>query len=101
MPWRARQSAFPSAMRRLRLAVVTALAVAAALAPAGMAQEMGDRRHRVTIKGLHFAPADVVVGPGDTVVWVNRDLVSHTVTAQDGSWDSQGLTENATWEMRV
>lgn len=101
MRWGGRQSAFRSAMRRLGIAVVTVIAVAAAVTPAGMAQAMGGRLHRVIIKGLQFVPADVVVAPGDTVVWVNQDLVPHTVTARDGSWDSHGLVENATWEMHV
>jgi plastocyanin len=92
---------FSSAMRRLGIAVVTAVAVAAALTAAGVAQDVKGRRHRVTIAGLQFTPADVVADPGDTVEWVNRDLVPHTVTARDGSWDSHGLAENATWEMHI
>ena len=96
-----RRSGFPSAMRRLGIAVVTAAAVAAALTPAGVAQDVESRRHRVTIAGLRFTPATVVAHSGDTVEWVNRDLVTHTVTARDESWDSRGLAENATWEMHI
>lgn len=94
MRWRCsgRRSGFSSAMRRLGIAVVTAAAVAAALTPAGVAQDVASRRHRVTIAGLRFTPADVVADPGDTVEWVNRDLVAHTVTARDESWDSHGLS---------
>ena len=99
MRWIGRRSGGPSAMRRLGIAVVTVVAVAAALIPAGVALE--SRRHRVTIEGLRFTPAHLVVLSGDTVVWVNRDIVSHTVTAQDESWDSHQLAPNATWEMHV
>ena len=101
--WRCsgRRLGFSSAMRRLGIAVVTAVAVAAALTAAGLAQDVKGRRHRVTIAGLQFTPADVVADPGDTVEWVNRDLVPHTVTARDESWDSHGLAENATWEMHI
>jgi plastocyanin len=88
-------------MRRLGIAVVTAVTVAAALTPTGVAQQVGGRRHRVIIQGLRFTPADVVAAPGDTVLWVNRDLVPHTITAQDESWGSDGLATNITWEMRV
>jgi plastocyanin len=100
--WRCsgRRLGFSSAMRRLGIAVVTAGAVAVALTAAGVAQDES-RRHRVTIEGLRFTPADVVADPGDTVEWVNRDLVPHTVTARDDSWDSHGLAENATWEMHI
>lgn len=88
-------------MRRLRVAAVTVGAVAAVLSSVAGAQEMGGRRHRVTIEGFRFAPARVLVAPGDTVVWINRDLVPHTLTAQDESWDSREVAANATWEMRI
>jgi plastocyanin len=57
--------------------VVTAVTVAVAVTPASMEQETGARRRRVTIKGLRFMPADVVVAPDHTVRWINRDLFSH------------------------
>lgn len=38
------------------------------------------------IKDLAFAPADISVKVGDTVVWVNTDPLAHTATV-DGSWE--------------
>jgi plastocyanin len=35
-----------------------------------------------------FAPAEVVVPAGSTVTWVNEGVVPHTVTADDGTFDS-------------
>ncbi len=35
----------------------------------------------VLIKNYAFSPPQVLVHPGDTVVWTNRDDVAHTVTA--------------------
>jgi plastocyanin len=40
-----------------------------------------------------FRPAQLVVAPGTTIVWTNRGQVIHTVTAEDGSFDS-GAIEN-------
>src|SRR2546423_3450191 len=37
----------------------------------------------------HFAPATVTIDPGDTVQWTARSA-NHTVTADDGSFDSSG-----------
>jgi plastocyanin len=30
---------------------------------------------------MAFHPAELAVAPGDTVVWINRDIVPHTATA--------------------
>jgi plastocyanin len=35
-----------------------------------------------------FHPQELEVAVGDTVVWVNHDLVPHTSTAADSSWDT-------------
>ncbi|HSE96476.1 MAG TPA: cupredoxin family copper-binding protein, partial [Methylomirabilota bacterium] len=73
----------------------------AALTPLGETPEAGGVRHRVEIRRVAFTPAHLVVAPGDTVVWVNRDLVPHTLTAEDGSWDSGMLEADQPWELRV
>jgi len=36
---------------------------------------------------LAFAPAQIAVHVGDTIVWVNADFVAHTATARNGAWD--------------
>jgi plastocyanin len=38
------------------------------------------RRHVVEIEGMAFHPAVMEVAPGDTVIWLNRDIVPHTAT---------------------
>ena len=42
------------------------------------------RTHRVAIKDFAFVPASLTIIPGDTVVWMNEDSVSHTVTSNSG-----------------
>lgn len=39
-----------------------------------------------------FHPAELVVAPGDTVVWINRDIVPHTAT-RAGRWDTGTMTQ--------
>jgi plastocyanin len=41
-----------------------------------------------TVEDFSFQPARLVVKPGTTVVWTNQGQVVHTVTAQDGSFES-------------
>ena len=42
----------------------------------------------VSISNFAFAPADLEVKVGTTVTWTNLDSVEHTVTANDGAFDS-------------
>ena len=46
----------------------------------------------VAIRALAFAPAELSVPVGATVVWVNQeDAMPHTATSDDGLWDSGTL----------
>jgi plastocyanin len=43
--------------------------------------------HRVDMKAVDFEPRQITVRAGDTVEWTNSDIVAHTATAGDRSWD--------------
>ncbi|HET7838890.1 MAG TPA: hypothetical protein VFL04_03970, partial [Rectinemataceae bacterium] len=53
---------------------------------------------RVSISGFSF-PDRVSVAPGGTVTWTNRDAVTHTVTADDRSWDSGELAQGQSYSV--
>ena len=53
--------------------------------------------HKVTIAGMRFSPATLQARVGERIEWVNTDLVPHTVTARDGSFDSKSIAAGATW----
>ena len=42
----------------------------------------------VTIEDIQFAPPSVTITAGDTVTWSDAGFASHSVTADDGSFDS-------------
>lgn len=42
----------------------------------------------VSIEGMAFNPSNISVTAGQTVTFTNKDSVSHTVTADDNSFDS-------------
>ncbi len=45
----------------------------------------------VYIEDNFFNPADVAVEPGSTITWINNGTVPHTVTADNGLFDSGEL----------
>ncbi|MFL5775941.1 MAG: cupredoxin family copper-binding protein [Chloroflexota bacterium] len=51
--------------------------------------------HAVAISGFSFSPHDISVAVGDTVTWTNSDAQAHTATADDGSFDTGTLGNNA------
>jgi len=54
----------------------------------------------VTIEGSAFSPEAAVVKVGGEVVWKNKDAVPHTVTADDGSFDSGTLAQGAEYRRK-
>ena len=52
----------------------------------------------MTIDGAKFSPADLTVSAGDTVVWVNKDILAHTATAKSGAFDSKVVQPGASWQ---
>ncbi|MCC7196060.1 MAG: cupredoxin family copper-binding protein [Gemmatimonadaceae bacterium] len=82
--------------RRLVVARTLSLLAGAALL-AGCGSAPRPRTVSLTIENLAFTPATATVAPGDTLVWTNRDLVPHTVTARDGAFDSGSIAAGATW----
>ena len=51
----------------------------------------------VSISGFAFQSANLTVKAGTTVTWTNKDPMAHTVTADDGSFDSGTMKTDATY----
>ena len=78
-------------MRTTLLGVAALLAFTAAVpAPAATALV-------VHIRDDAFVPASVTVKAGDKITFVNDDDDAHTATADDASWDSEGLNQGQKW----
>ena len=54
---------------------------------AGAASALAGETARIAISDLDYGPATVTVHVGDTVEWINRDIVDHTATARNGAFD--------------
>lgn len=56
------------------------------------------RSYTVEIKDMEFQPADLKVHAGDTVTWVNKDLVVHDVTQENKVWASAPLPSDSSFK---
>jgi plastocyanin len=75
------------------LAAIGVLALAGAAAPSRPADPVPQRRV-VEIRGMAFHPEVLEIRRGDTVVWINRDIVPHTATAtRKSGWDTGTLLQ--------
>ena len=52
---------------------------------------------KVSIQNSAFTPAAVTVMVGGSILWANNDNIVHTVTADNGSFDSGDLQPGATF----
>ena len=51
----------------------------------------------VSIKNFAFSVSSLSVKSGTTVTWTNNDATTHTVTADDGSFDSGNIAPGASF----
>jgi plastocyanin len=66
---------------RRHLPVVTALMLGAMSVSAHAATI------QITMENLVISPAEASAKVGDTIEWVNKDILAHTATARNGDWD--------------
>jgi len=53
--------------------------------------------NEVWIKGMAFGPSTITISAGTTITWTNKDAVTHTVTSDNGLFDSGSITGNSTY----
>lgn len=87
-------------------AILTSLIVATIVATIAFSswhesEAASGRRVVIEIRGFEFVPETPAVKPGDVIVWVNKDIVPHTITAKDGGWDSGLIKTGGEWRMVV
>jgi plastocyanin len=90
----------PRVLAACGLAVGAAGGLGAA-ALAGTAGRAAPVTHTVTIDASSYRPARLAVHVGDTVVWVNEDVIPHTATAAGRRFDSQTIAAGASWRLTI
>jgi len=81
----------------------SSVAVATPLPTSALPSEgatLSAQRAEVIISNLSFQPASITVERGLAIVWRNQDTVTHTVTAEDGSFNSGPIVAGDMFEQR-
>jgi plastocyanin len=55
--------------------------------------------HTVEIARMEFSPSELTVHKGDTVVFVNHDMLTHDITEEAKLWTSSKLPPDSSWTM--
>ena len=69
---------------------------------AGESKKHIPKIYTVEIKQMKFQPAELVVQKGDTVVWINNDIVAHDITEESRkAWTSSLMPVGQSWSLVV
>lgn len=61
----------------------------------------GPKVDTIVIEQMKFNPSDLIAYPGDTLFFINEDIVDHDVTQKDKEWTSSTLAPGKTWKYVV
>ena len=88
-----------------RLGALCVLCGAALLMSCAQPQGATDRpppqTYTVVIEGMAFRPDTIAVNVGDSITWVNKDLVPHSATSTAAGFDSRMIEANKSWQLTV
>lgn len=87
------------------LGIVGAVVCAAVFASCAESEPIPDRppakSYTVRMEGMVFQPRNLTVTAGDTIVWVNNDLVPHGAASETAGFDSKVVQANQSWQTRI
>lgn len=56
-------------------------------------------KHTVVIEDMKYHPAEITIHRGDTIEFVNQDIVDHDVTEKENRWASPVLKNGDVWQL--
>jgi plastocyanin len=86
-------------MRRTLFVAALSLLVCSSIAAA--TKHRKPTTHTVVMEAMVFRPAALTVRSGDTIVWVNKDIVEHSATSAAAGFDSKMVRPGQSWKHTV
>lgn len=80
------------------LAVVTVLGMCEACSGLGDQKSGHAANHVIVIENMHFDPQELSIKKGDTITFVNQDIVPHNATEIKRLWGSPTLRSGDKWQ---
>jgi plastocyanin len=78
--------------------LMAALVVACCVAPGAAQRAPKPVVHRIVIDATSFSESNLTIRAGDTVEWLNKDVIPHTATATGkGGFDSGVIPAGQAW----
>jgi len=62
--------------------------------------EQSGQTNMVEMTNMSFAPKTITIKKGESVTWTNKDLVGHSATADDNSWDTNIISNGESKSIR-
>ena len=87
-------------MRSLRAALAALVLTLVAVGPVHAHAQEHAAGATVTVADMAFSPEKVRVGMGETVTWTFQDAISHTVTSDEGFFDTGATSGGASRTIR-
>lgn len=57
--------------------------------------------HKIVIEGMKFNPEKLAVKDGDSVEWMNQEILPHTATAVNKKFDSGVIEAGKSWKTTI
>ena len=76
---------------------LAALLVSSGITAADAQRPAAGAAHTVVIENMQYNPPELHVHRGERIVWVNKDLFPHTVTAAAHAFESGSIAAGASW----
>jgi plastocyanin len=84
-------------LRRGWLCGLAALVLSSGISAAEEQQAANSTAHTVVIENMQYNPPELRVHRGERIVWVNKDLFPHTVSAASHAFDSGSIAAGSSW----